>query len=187
MSVEVINPNSPPTVEALSGKTRSEIITTTPNVPTIALATDTAELLLWDSPNWRVASIPMALQEEAMDAGYSQDNDKNGYGDDYIQGKRAFDFALGDHTDPPLNGSLRVNNANSPVTYEIYLRNRWYKLIYDLNMDNDELQHTPEVYDIQVWSGNSVELGLSDQPIIQEYQADAGAYPVATIIDGGTF
>ncbi len=185
MSVEVVNP-SPKEVSVVSD-TKTTIISSSPDSLQLAYATDTQELLLWDGTNWRVASIPLQIQEEAIDAGYTQDNDKNGYGDDYIQNKRAYDFSLGDHTNSPIQGSLRVNSANNPVTFEIYLRDRWYKLIYDLNMDNQELQHTPENYDVQVWSGNSVETGLTGQPIIQEYQVDSGAYPVQTIIDGGTF
>lgn len=186
MSVEVINPNSPPTVEALSGKTRSEIITTTPNVPTIALATDTAELLLWDNSSWNIASISLASIVSGQDQGWTQGSDKQGYGGDYTDGKKHTTTGIGAFNGQVYEGAIKVDSSNDPITFEIYLRGKWNKIFYDFQMVNNKLEHIPKTYTIDVRSGNSVELGLNGLPIVREYKVDQGVYPSRVIIDGGT-
>jgi hypothetical protein len=166
--------------------TKENILALAPTSPQTAFATDTAEFFVYDGANWQVASVKLSVETPDPDIGFTQDNDKQGYGEDYIQGKKATDFALGDFTDTPYNGALKLDQINSPMTLEIFARGIWNQIFYDFQMINGDLEHMPETFTIDVRSGNSNELGLNDVPIVQEYSVDIGAYPYPTVIDGGT-
>lgn len=178
--------SSPPPIKTVLD-TRANILELEPSGARVAFSIDTNELFIWDGSSWNVASIKLSETSGSPDLGWSQESDKQGYGDDCIQGKRAYDFSIGDFTDTPYAGAIKVDHSTNPPTFEIYIRNRWYSLVYDLNMDNGGLQHIPEEYTIRVRSGDSVDTGLNGQPTVQEYQVDLGAYPYPTIIDGGEF
>ena len=174
---------SPTTVATVD--TKATILTLAPTDPQVAYATDTSEFLLWDGTNWKVGSIALSTELANPDAGYTQDSDKRGYGDDYIYGKRLYAASLGDYTDKPVPGAIKVTHTTNPPLYQIYLRGRWNTLFYDLTMERGDFEHVPINYPIDVRSGNSNMTGLNGQPIIREYKVDAGAYPRPVIISGG--
>lgn len=181
---------TPPSWQDSSGSlvtidTKANILSSTPTDPTVAFASDTSEYFIYDGTNWKIASIRMSTELANPDSGYTQDNDKQGYGDDYIYQKRMYGASLGDYTDDPIAGAIKVTHATNPPLYQIYLRGRWNTLFYDLTMENGDFEHVPETYNIDVRSGNSNITGLNGQPIIREYKIDAGAYPREVIIDGG--
>jgi len=178
--------SSPPAIKPIVD-TKANILATNPARIRFAYATDTDEFFIASGAAWYVASIKMSIDTGSPDLGWSQESDQQGYGDDYISGKKAYNFALGAFTDSPYAGALRVDHSGSVPTLGLFVRSRWYSIVYDINMDNGELQHVPAAYNIKVRSGGSVETGLNGQPIVQEYQVDLGAYPYPTIIDGGTF
>jgi len=165
--------------------TKANILATTPTAGTYAISTDTDELFFYDGTNWQVHPIKLAIELPNPDAGYTQDSDKRGYGDDYIYGKRLYAASLGDYTDEPVPGAIKVTHTTNPPLYQIYLRDRWNTLFYDLTMERGDFEHVPINYPIDVRSGNSNTTGLNGQPIIREYKVDAGAYPRPVIIDGG--
>ena len=165
--------------------TKANLLASSPASITVGLASDASELLFWNGANWKIGSLPLQTELAAPDAGWTQDNDKLGYGDDYIYGKRLYAASLGDYTDIPVPGAIKVTHTTNPPLYQIYLRGRWNTLFYDLTMERGDFEHVPINYPIDVRSGNSNMTGLNGQPIIREYKADAGAYPRAVIIDGG--
>ena len=85
------------------------------------------------------------------------------------------------------NGGIRVDVENDPDTFEIYLRDMWNTIIYDLTVDDGDFRHAPLSEEIYIWRGNSVLVGLNGVPIVQEYTASMGAYPADPVLDGGTF
>lgn len=166
--------------------TKANILATTPTAGTYAISTDTEELLLWDGSAWRVASIALSEISVGQDQGWTQDNDKRGYGEDYTDGKKHTSMGIGAFNETPYEGAIKVDASQSPITFEIYLRGQWNQIFYDFQMVNGDLEHIPETYVIDVRSGNSNEVGLNGIPIVQEYSVDQGCYPYPTVIDGGT-
>ena len=165
--------------------TKANILATTPTTGTYAISTDTDELFFYDGTNWKVHPIKVSTELANPDAGYTQDSNKRGYGDDYIYGKKLYATGIGDFTDTPFEGAIKVDQDFTPAKYQIYLRGKWNTLFYDLTMENGDFEHVPQTYSIDVRSGNSNTTGLNGQPIIREYKVDAGAYPREVIIDGG--
>ncbi len=176
----------PPNIAAIRNKTRNQIIVLTPSKPTVAIASDTNELFIWDGTNWKVASVKMSTELSGQDMGYTQDNDKQGYGEDYIDGKKATTFGIGQFVGTPYNGALRLDQSVTPMKMQIFARGIWNQIFYDLQMVNGDFEHIPVAYTIDVRSGNSNQVGLNGLPIVREYKVDMGAYPTRIIIDGGT-
>lgn len=176
----------PPT-SGIDPDTEENLLSSTPDGSGYVIATDTLRGLYYNADNtqWYITSIPLSTELANPDAGYTQDSDKRGYGDDYIYGKRLYAASLGDYTDIPVPGAIKVTHTSSPPLYQIFLRGKWNTLFYDLTMERGEFEHVPANYPIDVRSGNSNTTGLNGQPIIREYKVDAGAYPRPVIIDGG--
>lgn len=167
--------------------TEENLLSSTPDGSGYVIATDTLRGLYYNADNtqWYITSIPLSTELANPDAGYTQDSDKRGYGDDYIYGKKMYATGIGDFTDTPYEGAIKVDQDFTPAKYQIYLRGKWNTLFYDLTMENGDFEHVPQTYSIDVRSGNSNTTGLNGQPIIREYKVDAGAYPREVIIDGG--
>jgi len=121
-----------------------------------------------------------------QDMGYETRSDKRGYGTDYITDKKLSNVLIGGNSRIE-NGGIRIDVENDPDTFEIYLRDIWNTIIYDMTTDDGDFRHTPIAEEIYVWRGDSVMVGLNGQPVIQEYGASMGAYPTYPIINGGTF
>lgn len=68
--------------------TKRNILTSTPVSPSVALSNDTKEYFAYDGTNWNKASLKFNTDSPAPDMGYIQGNDKNGYGNEYIDNKR---------------------------------------------------------------------------------------------------
>lgn len=180
---QILNKPTIPTVTTID--TKANILTLSPSQPQTALATDTDEFYIWNGTNWNVQPLKVSTELANPDAGYTQDSNKRGYGDDYIYGKKLYATGIGDFTDTPFEGAIKVDQDFTPAKYQIYLRGKWNTLFYDLTMENGDFEHVPQTYSIDVRSGNSNTTGLNGQPIIREYKVDAGAYPREVIIDGG--
>lgn len=176
----------PPT-SGIDPDTEENLLSSTPDGSGYVIATDTLRGLYYNADNtqWYITSIPLSTELANPDAGYTQDSNKRGYGDDYIYGKKLYATGIGDFTDTPYEGAIKVDQDFTPAKYQIYLRGKWNTLFYDLTMENGDFEHVPQTYSIDVRSGNSNTTGLNGQPIIREYKVDAGAYPREVIIDGG--
>lgn len=173
-------------VTVVTVDTKATILATSPNKPQAAFATDTSEFYVWDGSGWHVGSIDLSPITVGQDQGWTQDNDKQGYGEDYTDGKKHTTTGIGAFNGIPYEGAVKVDASQSPITFEIYLRGQWNKIFYDFQMVNGDLEHIPESYVIDVRSGNSNEVGLNGIPIVQEYSVDQGCYPYPTVIDGGS-
>ena len=184
MSVEVVNP-SLGGISVLSG-TKDEILDTTPTEVSIAYATDVKKFLIYDGSSWNIAALRMATETANPDRGYTQSSDKLGYGEAEITDKRLYNIVL-QGSSREENGSIRIDTTQEPDTFEIYLRGSWQTIIYDLTTETGDFRHTPLDKDVYVWRGDSIDIGLNSQPIIQEYKVSRGAYPVFRNLSGGTF
>ncbi len=165
--------------------TKRNILTSTPADPSVALASDTNEYYAYDGTNWNKASLKFNIDASAPDIGFTQDNDRNGYGGDYIDKKRITSLAIGQFNEQPYEGAIKYDMSQSPPTFELFARGVWNKIFYDFQMINGKLEHIPKKYTIDVNSGNSVEKGLNGLPYIRGYKVDIGAYPRPIVIDGG--
>ena len=165
--------------------TKRNILTSTPADPSVALASDTKEYYAYDGTNWNKASLKFNTDSPAPDMGYKQDNDKNGYANEYIDSKRFTNLAIGQFNEQPYEGAVRYDMSQTPPTFELYARGVWNKIFYDFQMLNGNLEHIPKTYTINVNSGSSNEKGLNGTSYIRGYSVDMGAYPRPVVIDGG--
>jgi len=167
----------------LTINTKAAILASAPSSPGSAFATDTGESFVWDGSGWQVAPLMSSPEVAAPDIGYTQDNDKLGYSADYLDGKKATNFAIGQFNDQPYNGALRLNQDNHPSTMELFARGVWNQLFYDFQMTSGQLEHIPKEFTINVRSGSSIEKGLNNVPIVRGYSTDIGVYPYPIVID----
>ena len=165
--------------------TKRNILTSTPVSPSVALSNDTKEYFAYDGTNWNKASLKFNTDSPAPDMGYIQGNDKNGYGNEYIDNKRFTNLAIGQFNEQPYEGAIRYDMSQTPPAFELYARGIWNKIFYDFQMLNGKLEHIPKRYTIAVASGHSTEKGLNGLPYIRGYSVDMGAYPRPIVIDGG--
>lgn len=118
--------------------------------------------------------------------GKEQKSDLRGLCLTYITNKLIANCRIGGNHNTE-NGSIRVNVFEDPDTFEIYLRDAWQTIIYDLTTEDGDFRHAPVSEEIYVWRGDSVATGLNGQPITQEYETSMGAYPSYRVLNGGTF
>ena len=179
-------------VDAIGGGTgivvddELSVLSMTPDDPTLAFATDTEKKYLWDGTNWRAQSLRLPIENEAPDMGSGQDSDKLGYTKDDITDKKLHNIVI-QGSERQENGSLRVDVDKDPNTFEIYLRDEWQTIIYDLTTQTGDFRHTPLDKPVYVWRGDSVEVGANSQPMIQEYKTSMGSHPGYRKLTGRTF
>ena len=167
--------------------TKANILATTPNKPKTAFASDTSEFFVYDGTNWKVASIKLTTELANPDSGSENGNtDKQGYGEDYIDNKKATDFGIGAFTGTPYNGAMRVRSEVFPSKAGYYMDGAWQDVPLDISFLNANYTHLPTGYKIDIRSGNSSgKVGLNGIPNVREYQVDSGSTPRHVIIDGG--
>ena len=123
---------------------------------------------------------------DTTDMGYEQSSSSDGITADYITDKTLSNVLIGGNAREE-NGAIKVDVTEDPDTLEIYLRDQWNTLIYDMTTAYGDFRHTPLSEQIYIWRGDSVLLSLSGRPMIQEYTASMGAYSPARILTGGSF
>ncbi len=125
--------------------------------------------------------------DPAKDQGYEQDSSKDGITADYISDKTLHNVALKGHPATKQVGSIWFDTTVTPAVFYAYLNGVNNTIKYDFTTASSELEHTPLSYLIDVWSGNSNQLGNNGLPLVQEYLPSMGANPVPILIDGGDF
>jgi len=168
-------------------ETRANILATDPAVVRIAFATDTKRFYIADGTAWyQIVPNGAAVDLEAPDMGYITDSARTGYGDGYVTDKKLSNCLIGGNARDE-NGAIRVDVTKDPDTLEIYLRNMWNTIIYDLTYAYSDFRHTPLGEQVFVWSGTSIANGINGRPIINEYRVSIGAYPSPKTLFGGRF
>lgn len=124
---------------------------------------------------------------DTTDMGYEQSSSADGITADYISNKTLHNVAIKGHSATPVNGSFRTDITQDPDTLEVYLRDAWQTILYDLTYADGDFRHTPIAEDTYVWRGQSVHNGLNGRPVNNEYKSSMGAYPPPRVISGGTF
>jgi hypothetical protein len=175
---------------AVYTSTRATILAGTPVGAAQAYATDTEEFLVYDGSAWMVAPLEYnaisGIDMGAMIPGGLGLTDLAGYYSDAITDKRLSNVKLGGNA-LTENGGLRIDVTQDPDTFEIYLRSAWQTILYDLTVEYGDFRHAPISEEIYVWRGDSVAVGLDEQPQVQEYEVSMGAYGGHRILSGGTF
>lgn len=174
--------------------TEANILAATPEGAALAFATDTERLYAYAGSAWRVTAIPLVTETTAPDMGaYNEDylgpSGRQGYELDAISDKRLSHCLVG-YSGRAEEGSLRSNNGY----LQVYLNAVWNDVVINFVLREDsaggyEFEHQPVGFDswIEIMTGNSDTLGLNGLPLIQQYTASMGAYPVPVVINGGTF
>lgn len=169
--------------------TEATILASTPTEKSIAWATDTERFLMADGSNWYVSSAYLDLQLEAPDMGPESESNRAGYGREYITDKDIVNCAIGYGSATPKEGSFRQDPVNHWL--QIYQDGAWQTIVANLEMRESAgvLQHKPVGYDawINVYSGNSVLVGLNGVPLILGYKVSMGPSPFNPNISGGSF
>ncbi len=182
-------------VMAIMVDTEANILAATPAVKTIGIPTDTASVpagldakrfYFWDGAKWYRTDIPLYEDKSSPDIGYLQDSSRSGYHANYITDKTLHNCAIKGNSTKE-NGAIRIDVTKDPDTFEIYLRNKWQTLLYDLTYETGDFRHAPVAEDIKVWSGMSVNKASNNRPFVNEYKTSMGALPPPRRIDGGSF
>lgn len=178
------------TISSMTVGTEATILALTPTSGLTAYGTDTQFFYVADGTNWRRASLKFYTDSQNADAGFMQNNSKDGYYATFITDKYLYNVVLQGYSGTPVNGAIRIDTTDNPDTLEIYMRDTgWFTIIYDLSMTLGYFVHYPfsATQAVKVWSGMSSEVGLNGRPMINEYTASAGAYPAPKVLYGGTF
>lgn len=166
--------------------TRDNILAiSSPSSGDIAYSTDTERFYVYDGSDWQESAVQFSVREN-KDMGYETNSSLQGYGEDYVTDKQLSNVLIGGNARTE-NGGIRVDVTKDPDTLEVYLRDAWQTIIYDLTVENDDFRHTPLSEQIYVWSGSSVKKGLNGRPMVNEYEVSMGCMPVPRIIDCGAF
>jgi len=178
-------------VSSLTVDTLINIFDLSPSSGDMAYANDTEEFLIYDGSNWQRAATEFDQETGAPDMGPTVEsgmvqNDRAGYGSDYITDKTLTNVLLGGNARTE-NGGLRIDTTQDPDTFEIYLASAWQDILYDLTNDDGDFRHTPLNKAIKIWSGLTVEVGVNGRPNGNEYVWDMGSHPAPRYIDGGDF
>ena len=178
----------PPT-SGIDPDTEENLLSSTPDGSGYVIATDTLRGLYYNADNtqWYITSIPLAEEDSNPDSGSENgNNDKKGYGADYIDNKKATDFGIGAFNGTPYNGAMRVRSDVYPSKAEFYIDDQWQDIPIDITFADDNYTHLPNGYKVDVRSGNSSgKVGLNGIPNVREYKVDSGSTPRHVIIDGG--
>lgn len=172
--------------QAMIIDTRANILASPATSGAFAFATDTGKFYIANGSVWKEGEIKMQTDAQAPDMGYEAESAKGGYGADYVTDKWLANCIIGGNA-RTVNGGIRIDSTQDPDTFEMYLRDVWQTILYDLTYENSEFEHTPLSEMIDVWSGNSNSLGLNGLAIVQEYRVSMGAMPVPRTIHGGSF
>ena len=174
---------------SITPDTEANLLASSPGSSGYVIATDTKRGLYYDADNtqWYITSIPLAEEDSNPDSGSENGNtDKQGYGEDYIDNKKATDFGIGAFNGTPYNGAMRVRSDVFPSKAAYYIDGAWQDVPLDIAFANANYTHLPTGYKIDVRSGNSSgKVGLNGIPNVREYQVDSGSTPRHVIIDGG--
>lgn len=121
------------------------------------------------------------------DQGYEQNSSIDGITADYISDKTLHNIAIKGHPATKQVGSFWLDTTVTPAVLHIYTDGETRDIKIDFTTEDDELEHQPLEFTIDVWSGNSNQLGCNGLPLVQGYKVSQGPYPVPILIDGGTF
>lgn len=175
---------------SITPDTRANLLASSPTSSGFVTATDTKEGLYYDAENtqWYEVSLPLVTSDADPTPGSGQYNDKNGYGEWWIDGKRITNLVIGAYNkENPPEGAVRIRHEVTPKKIEFFLQGVWQDSLYDIKMitsPETSFVHTPQNTQIEIRYGDSLKVGLNNNPIISNYQVTPGAYPPRKILNG---
>lgn len=169
--------------------TKANILAMTCTGRRLAFATDTYEFFFDNGTAWYLMPFALIAEPAAPDMGVEQGSSRIGYGTDYVSDKDIVNCLLLGNARSE-EGAFRTASG----VFQIYLNGVWNDVVINFRFREHsagayELEHMPIGYTewYEVMSGNSNSLGLNGYPLIQQYTASMGPYPVPLEIDGGAF
>ena len=170
--------------------TQYSITVQTPTAGTLAWATDTMQLLIYNGTNWFIDSGYTQLQTNNYDMGYQQFSNHAGYGLNYVTDKTLANCTIGYGSLAGIEGQIR-QNPNAHIL-QIFQNASWQTIVTNFNLSETNgyiLTDNPVGYlsKIRLYNGDSTTLGLNGYPVVHNYIVDMGAYPFPTVINGGSF
>lgn len=165
--------------------TRANIIAASAATVRFAIATDTFEIFFANGSDWYLLPFKFYIEPAAPDMGAYQDNNRAGYYDDFITDKHLANVHVGGNS-ATEEGGIRWTGTY----FQIYYGGQWNNAVIGFTFreaSDGRLQIKPsgltDWYD--VFTGNSVGLGLNNLPITQQHNTHIGAFPAPQIVDGG--
>jgi hypothetical protein len=172
--------------------TQANILASTPTLKALAWATDLEQFYIADGTNWWVLSAYFAKDLQAPDIGFTQNSNRAGYQQNYITDKQLANIIMG-YSVRTDAGGLRYNptgNVGAP-TLQAYYNSVWNNITAGIALRElvGVMQHFPVsgTYWVNVWSGDSNDIGLNGRPMVQKYKISMGAYPPLCTAGGSTF
>lgn len=181
--------------------TESDILELTPLGKAVALATDTFKYFFFDGTNWNESSAYYAQTNDNPNIGAEQDHNVNDVGTDFINNKKLSNVRVGGYNRDLDSGyqsvgALDVRYDSTTGDHEMSLwstlTQSWRKILSGIFIRNDEEENTlistdyPR-YNINVYTGNSIELDFEGSPMVQWGEISMGAIQPPVTLDGGQF
>jgi len=176
--------------------TEAVILASTPTVATLAYATDTLQIYIFDGTNWRVGSSYFAQRNANPNMGALQEDNSNDVGTDYIANKRLSNIKMGSHLATPARGSLKGDDDTDTADYEMSIwstvSSKWRRLLAGIALRNDTVNQALVTDDfsyftINLFTGDSLELDGAGTPMVQQGKISMGALQRPPLIVGGSF
>ena len=176
--------------------TEAVILASTPTVATLAYATDTLQIYVFDGTNWRVGSSYFAQRNANPNMGALQEDNSNDVGTNFIANKRLSNIKMGSHPATPARGSLKGDDDTDTADYEMSIwstvSSKWRRLLAGIALRNDTVNQALVTDDfsyftINLFTGDSLELDGAGTPMVQRGKISIGAVQRPPLIVGGSF
>lgn len=167
--------------------TRDNILALSPTLNSIAVASDTGRVYFGDGTNWQESPIIYKPRpQNSRDMGFEKNSPLSGYGETFFTDKIAYNFRILGNV---LNakGAIKIaEDVNGIQSLQIFINGAYQDLPADITfVDTDgNYVHSINNQQIEIMSGNSVDLGINGLPTIQQYKRSMGAFPFPIVSDG---
>jgi hypothetical protein len=169
--------------------TAHNILSSTATKGLIAFSTDYDLWFIADGTQWWLGSNYFNIQPDSNDLGYLAFSNRQGYGKNYVTDKRLSNCNIGNNANStdgsiqydPTTQLLKINVGGTYQTIGVGVTLR------NLAQYRYSVQQQPLTEWINVFSGDSIDVGLNGLPLTQGYRTSIGAYPPPQTVSGGTF
>jgi len=175
--------------------TKANILSSTPDVVTTGLSTDTNQIYLFDGTVRKAMPWYRQPTRGAKDIGLEQGSALDGYWLEYITNKRISNCSIGENSDPE-RWSIRVTNAASldQDIAQFYI-NWWRKTaLTGVNIQTDDTENPIDIeftdfnpYNLSLITGNSDVTDPDWVPMVQNMKMDIGIYQTPLVISWWKF
>jgi len=175
--------------------TKANILSSTPDVVTTGLSTDTHQVYLFDGTVRKAMPWYRQPTRGAKDIGVEQGSALDGYWLEYITNKRISNCSIGENSDPE-RWSIRVTNAAilDKDIAQFYINWWWKTALTGVNIQTDDTENPVDIevtdfepYNLSLITGNSDVTDPDWVPMVQNMKMDIGIYQTPLVISWWTF